>query len=189
MQPRCPAPIGPHQLGRQVNGLPDAVIRAAAAGVRDLRVDVCVGGIRARAQQRERAHDHAGLAIPALRRVELLPGDLNRMTAVGRESLDGHHRLADGRGRRDTAGPDGAAIDVQRACAALSDAAAELRAGQPDLIADHPQQRRLRVRVDGMPRAVDDELERHTLSSSACLAEALAAGRRDCSRLGHTRPA
>ena len=52
--------------------------------------------------------------------------------------------------RGDAAGADRPAIDVHRARAALPDAAAELGAGQPDVIADHPQQRRLRVRVDGM---------------------------------------
>ena len=71
----------------QVNRLPDAVVRAAAADVGDLGVDVGVGGVRPGAQQRERAHDHPGLTVAALRRVELLPGDLNGMAAVGRERL------------------------------------------------------------------------------------------------------
>ena len=65
------------------------------------------------------------------------------------------------RRRRDAAGADGPPVDVQRAGAALPDAAAELRARQPDVIANHPQQRGLRVGIDGMPRSVDDQIERH----------------------------
>src|SRR5215204_5234423 len=100
------------------------------------------------------------------------------MIAVRGKTLNGHHRLADGRGRRHTAGPDGAAIDVQRARAALPDAAAELGAGESDLISDHPQQRRLQVRVDSVPRAVDDELERHVEApwNGDCSREAIRVG-------------
>ena len=71
-------------------------------------------------------------------------------------------RLADRGRRRDAAGADRPAVDVQRAGAALPDAAAELGAGQPDVIADHPEQRRLRVGIDGMHGSVDGQIERHT---------------------------
>src|SRR5262249_29883775 len=55
------------------------------------------------------------------------------------------------------------AVDMQRAGSALPDAAAELRARQPDVIADHPQQGRLRIGIDRMSRSVNVQIERHTL--------------------------
>src|SRR6059036_2231132 len=72
----------PHQIGSEVYGFPDAVIRAASAGVGHSRVDVGVGGVWMLAQERQRAHEHAGLAVAALRRVEFLPGELNGVRAV-----------------------------------------------------------------------------------------------------------
>src|SRR5262245_66523243 len=45
-----------HQVGREMNGLPDAVIRAAPARVGDARVDLGVGGTRAVVQERQRRH-------------------------------------------------------------------------------------------------------------------------------------
>ena len=48
-----------HQIGGQMNGLPDAVVGAAAAGVGDLGVDVGVGGFR-----RARSSASALMIIP-----------------------------------------------------------------------------------------------------------------------------
>jgi hypothetical protein len=39
-------------------------------------------------------------------------------------------------------------VDVQRAGAALGNTATEFGAGQPELIADHPEQRRFRRDID-----------------------------------------
>src|SRR5262252_8072964 len=51
-----------HELGRAMDRLAHAVIAAAAARVRDVRVDVGVCRLRDLREQSERAHDHAGLA-------------------------------------------------------------------------------------------------------------------------------
>src|SRR6188472_2581117 len=107
-----------------MDGLPDAVIRATATGVGDLSVDIGVGRRWALLQQRECAHDHAGLAVAALWRVELRPGDLQRMASVGREPLDREHRFTDSSRGGNAAGANGASVDMQRARAALPDAAA-----------------------------------------------------------------
>src|SRR5262245_10657741 len=69
----------PHQIGGEMNGLPNTVIRAAPAGVGDARVDVGVGGTRAVVEERQRRHDHPRLAVAALRCIKFLPGHLNRM--------------------------------------------------------------------------------------------------------------
>jgi hypothetical protein len=53
---------------------------------------------------------------------------------------------------------------VHRARAALPDAAAELRARQAEVIADDPQQRRLRVGIDGFSLSVYVKIERHLAS-------------------------
>jgi hypothetical protein len=61
-------------------------------------------------------------------------------------------------GRHD-AGADRLAVDVDRAGAALGDPAAEFRAGQAELVAQHPEQRRIRLDVDLMAASVDRERE------------------------------
>ena len=99
--------------------------RAAAADVGDARIDVVIGRRGVLCEERSRGHDHAGLAVAALRNVELRPGLLHRMVAVFRQSLDGGDFLAClyGVGWID-AGPDRIAVDVHGACAALGNAAA-----------------------------------------------------------------
>ena len=63
----------------------------------------------------------------------------------------------------DVADPDRAralhlAVDVHRAGAALRDAAAVFGAGEPDLLADDPQQRRIGLDLHVTDLAVDVEL-------------------------------
>src|SRR5688572_854910 len=165
----------PHQPRGEVNGLPDAVVRAAAADVGDLGVDVGVGRVRACREQGKRAHDHPRLAVAALRCVEFLPGDLNGMAAVGREPFNRQDRAADGGRGGNAARTDCATAHVHRAGAALTDSAAELGARQPGLIPNHPQERRPWVGVDGMPRPVDDQIERHTCADCNPVRRALRA--------------
>src|SRR5262245_30245573 len=118
--------------------LPDAVVSAAAARVRHPCVDIGVGRIRTPLQQSECAHDHPGLAVAALWRIEFLPGDLDRMVTVRRDPFDGCYSFAHRHGRLDAAGSDRLTIDMHRARAALPDAAAKLRARQADVIPNHP---------------------------------------------------
>src|SRR5262252_249973 len=118
--------------------LTDAVVSAAAAGVRDRRVDIRVRRVGLPLQQRERAHDHSGLAVAALRRIEFLPGDLDRMGAIGRKPFNCGDSFAEGRVCTDAARSYRLTVDMHGAGAALSDAATELRARQAEVIADHP---------------------------------------------------
>ena len=77
------------------------VRRAAAEVARHRPVDVGVGRMRILLEQRGGGHDLAGLAITALRHVELAPGLLQRMLAGGIEALDRRdRRAADARDRR-----------------------------------------------------------------------------------------
>src|SRR6266545_3123066 len=137
--------------GRQFRGAmdrgPDARISAAAADIGDPAVDVLVAGPRILFEQCHRRHDLPGLAIAALRHVELDPSELYRMRAVAREALDrGDGLVADAR-RRDAAGAQRQAIDEHRAGAALRDAAAIFGAGELERIAQHPEERRIRLYV------------------------------------------
>ena len=56
------------------------------------------------------------------------------------------------------------AVDVDGAGAALGDAAAILRAGQADSLANHPEQRRIRFDVNLMRFSIDAETD-HAVSS------------------------
>ena len=108
-------------------------------------------------QQRRRGHDHAALAEAALRHVERDPGLLHRVRAVRRQAFDGDDLLARPR-RVETGRTQRArrhAVDVHRAGAALRDAAAVLGAGQAELLAQHPQQRRVGLGLELAHRAVD----------------------------------
>ena len=56
---------------------------------------------------------------------------------------------------------DGLTVDVHRAHAALRDAAAVLRAGQPEVVAQHPEQRRFRLHIHCVRLTVDVERDLH----------------------------
>src|SRR5438876_6573092 len=91
-------------LGGVLDSLADPDIRAAAADVpRHGGVDIAVGRVGVGREQRRRGHDLAGLAIAALRHLEIDPGLLNLFAGGrGANGLDGGDALAGrGRDRRD----------------------------------------------------------------------------------------
>ena len=65
-----------------MNRVPNALVRAAAANVRHGRVDVCIARGRVEIEQGDNRHDHARLAVAALRHLMLDPGGLNRVQPV-----------------------------------------------------------------------------------------------------------
>src|SRR5436190_15604561 len=131
---------------------------AAAADVGDRRVDVGVGRLRLLLEERRDRHDHSRLAIAALRHVVRDPGLLHLVQRVAlREALDRRDLLARGRAHREGAGAYCRAVDMNRTGTALRDAAAVLRAGEADLLANHPQKRGIRIDVDLLCLAVDVE--------------------------------
>src|SRR5258706_12688772 len=83
--------VAPSGLGcSSVDRVADFLERAATADVGHRRVDVRVGGLGLGFQQRSGSHDHAGLAVAALRHLMLDPGLLHlRQLAARRETLDG----------------------------------------------------------------------------------------------------
>src|SRR2546425_9328289 len=123
----------------------DAHICPAAAEVGAHRsVDVGVGRLLVRLEQRDRRHDLAALAIAALHDVVAHPGILYRAAdPVVTDGLDRRELAAgDGRHRRH-AGAALLAVDVHRASPAYRDTATELGAAQAERIAQHPEHRRV----------------------------------------------
>src|SRR5262245_14683639 len=141
--------------------LSNTLIRSASAGIGHLSIDVGVRGVRLFFEKRHCGQDLPRLAIAALWDVEFLPGKLNRVRSIRRQAFDGGDLPAHGTTGLHEAGPHRDAIKKYRAGAALADAAAILRAGETDRIAEHPQQWCLRFRVHGILDAIDDKSERH----------------------------
>src|SRR5262249_8437930 len=108
-------------------------------------------------QQCRGAHDLPGLAIAALRHLLRDPRLLQRMAGIRREPFDRGHAAPREILDRVEAGVVRLAVDVYRARAALPGAAAELRPRELEILAQDPQQRRVRQRGDGMALAVDGE--------------------------------
>src|SRR5690606_13950535 len=133
-------PTSLEQFGCALDTSANSVVGAAAAAVRHFSVDVFVRWVRVVIQQSHCSHDLAGLAIATLRNVEFQPRLLHRVRTVRRNPLSRGDPLVFGDvGDGRHAGARGNAIDMHGAGAAGGDTAAELRAGQADLLADRPE--------------------------------------------------
>src|SRR5258705_7964213 len=126
-----------------VDSLAHLLEGAAAADIGDRTIDVGVGRLRLVLEQRRDRHDHTALAVAALRDVVVDPGllDLAQHAVLG-EPFAGGDLLALGGADGQRAGADRLAVEMDRAGAALRDAAAVFGAGQADILPDRPQQRR-----------------------------------------------
>src|SRR6202051_396431 len=123
-------------LGGALDGAKDARIGAATADIAvHMANDVVTARILVGRKQRRGLHDLAGLAIAALRHLQVEPGLLQRMVAVGRQALDGGDVLARHHGHRDLARAHRLAVEMHRAGAAHAGAAAVFRAGQLAMLA------------------------------------------------------
>src|SRR3954447_14224536 len=153
------------RLGSQADGLARLLVGAAAADIRNGAVDVGVARLRVILEQRGDRHDHAALAVAALRHVVVEPGLLHLVQfAVGGEPLDrrdllGHRRI-DRHGAR--AGRD--SLDVHSAGAALSDPTAVFRSGQAKRVTQDPEERHARIDIGLVILAVDVERNHHSTS-------------------------
>src|SRR5450631_4380471 len=113
---------------------------AATADIGDGLVDVLVGRLRLVLEQGRHRHDHAALAIAALRHVVGDPGLLHLVQgAVRRQAFNGGDLLAGGFADQYAAGAHRHAIDMDGAGAALCNAATVFGAGQADIFPDCPQ--------------------------------------------------
>src|SRR5882672_8515435 len=113
----------------------DLVVGAAAAQVaRHVLHDLFASRVLRLREQCRSGHDLARLAVAALRHLLGDPRLLQRMIALGRQPFDGGDSLSLNRRYRGDARSRRRAVDVHRACAALRDAAAKLRAGETELV-------------------------------------------------------
>src|SRR5579862_6832256 len=141
-------------------------VRAATAEVRrHVAANLGVARRGIRVEQRLRAHDHAGDAIAALRRLLVEERALQRIRIVhAAQRLDRANRApAEHRDRRD-AREHSLAVDDDRARAALTEAAAELRAVQLQMVPQHVKKRRIGIGVDRVPLIVDDKVDHGDVS-------------------------
>src|SRR2546421_3225054 len=143
-----------------MDGRPDALVRAAATDVGHRRVDIGVRGMRILREQRRGSHDLPRLAVAALRHVFLDPRALHGVRAVLGQAFDRSHPFAGDGGHGQHAGARRDAVQVDGAGAALGDAAAELGAGEPERVAQHPEERRVGGDVDRFALTVDGEADR-----------------------------
>src|SRR5258705_8924760 len=74
---------------------------------------------------------------------------------------------------------------MTRACATLGDTAAVFRAGETELLADHPQEWRVRIAIELATRTVDIQLDRH--AGSPRLEDACGAAEKSACRAGRAR--
>src|SRR5260221_4701040 len=139
-----------------LDGRGDALIAAAAADVAAHGVvDLALGRVLGRGEEVGRLHDLPGLAVAALRHGESAAGRLHGVHAVRIEAFDGDHGAAGDVAHRGGAGAGRLAVDMDGAGAALGDAAAVFRAGEPQLVAEIPEQRHRPVAVESLLLAVD----------------------------------
>src|SRR3546814_602770 len=127
-------------------------------------VDVLIAGHRVLAEQRDGRHDLARLAVAALHHVELFPGGLHRPSRLAVDRLDGGDRAAGDVADRGDARARGDAVHMHGASTAHRHATAEFGAGQPELVADDPEQRRVLGNVEITFLAID--LKLHHVSHS-----------------------
>src|SRR5438477_499696 len=91
------------------------------------------------------------------------PKSGKRMPTLRVKAFDRGDLLAGRLGEGRLARADRATVEMHGARAALGHAAAELRAGQAQPLADHPQERRVRIGIDRLGLPVDQE-SRHITS-------------------------
>ena len=119
-------------------------------------------------EQRFGQHDHAGDAVAALRRLLLNESGLQRVRPLdGAEAFErGDLQLPERADCRD-AGAHRGAVDEHHAGAALAKPAAELGGIEAKIIAQHIEQRRVRLGQHAVHRAVHPEAESHDSASCA----------------------
>src|SRR5437899_2508212 len=149
-------------LGRALDVAEDAWIGAAATNIPvHVPNDVVAAQILLACEQRSRLHNLSGLAVPALRHLQIHPGLLQRMVAIGRESFDGGDSLARYRRDRRLTGAHGETLQMYGTSAAHPGAATIFRAGKFEVLAHHPKQRCIWRDVNIRQLAVDGETEGH----------------------------
>src|SRR5438067_385974 len=135
----------------------DGLVAGAAAVVAgDVRADLLAIGLCAGAEQILSGHQHAGRAEAALQRVALVEGLLQRRELLGiREAFDRFDRAAIGLHGEHQAAAHDLAVDAHGARATHAVLAADVRAGEAELIAQKVDQMLPRGDAASQASAVD----------------------------------
>src|SRR5438034_7563447 len=135
-------------------------MRAAATEVLLERLlDFVVGRLAVLLQKRRGLHDHAVDAITALDRLLIDERLLQRMRTTRRaQAFERDDLLSDGSAYRQDARADRLAVDMDRACAALTETASEARSMEPHIVTERVEQRHLPI-VDRERRGLTVDIE------------------------------
>ncbi len=141
-----------------MNGRPDAGVGTATAEISGhRRVDICVSWLVLLPEKGRRTHDLAGLAIPALRDVELNPRRLQRVGTCPGKTFNSRDLLLANGGHRGQATADRFAVDMNGAGTAHSHTTPELGSNEVEMVAQHPEHGGVGSDVYGAILAIDAE--------------------------------
>src|SRR5262249_31298788 len=142
-----------HDLRRLMDGLDDVLVAGASAQVPlEGQSDLRVRGIRIDLEQIDDGHDHAGGAEAALQAVLLVKRLLHGMeVTVPVEALDRCDLSAVGLDCKDGARLHGASVEMDGAGAANGRVAADLRAGEIEVVAEKVDEQRARLDLRIVP--------------------------------------
>ena len=146
---------------RLLDGLDDVHVAGAATEVAaDALPDLVLRRIGVLPEQPGRLHDHARRAEAALEAVLVPEGLLEWMEVrAPRHPLDGLDAAPVGLDREHRARLGALAVDVDRAGAAVARVAADVRAGQPEVVAQQVDEQEARLDVRLVDLAVDGDLD------------------------------
>src|SRR5207249_1996466 len=148
--PRRLGLLPPHARRGQFHGLVDLhVSRVAAQVARQRLLDLVARRLGVLGEQRFGGEQERGGAVAALRRAQLGERVLERMELPAhRHPLDGLHAPPGAREAEHEAGEDRLAVHQHGAGTALAQLTAVLRAGEPEVLAQHFKQRLVRREGD-----------------------------------------
>src|SRR5580693_4344423 len=111
-------------------------------------VDIGIGRRGIFLEQRRCGHDLSRLAVSALRYLQIDPGSLHGLGLLALQSLNRRDVPTGHGGERYHTGADRLTVEVDGAGAAHGHSATKLGAVQAGDLADRPQQRHVRIRIE-----------------------------------------
>src|SRR5215469_15183760 len=144
----------------------DANICGAATDIAFHRaIDVGIARLGILLEEPDRRHDLARLTVAALHDVELLPGALYGTRDLAADAFDGGDLAVADIADLRLAGAHRIAVEMDGAGAAERQAAAELGAGEVELVAQGPEEGHVGLRIDVVRRAIDGEADHAAIPS------------------------
>src|SRR5215472_11981413 len=148
-----------HHSLSHLNGCDNPWIRSAAANIAlHGAPDFGLAGMWSLLQKSRTRHNHAGSAVATLHGIGLDKSFLHRMQApVLRQAFNRRNGFSGHVDGASNTRADGRSIDQHGAGAALSFAASVFAAGEPQIVAQNPQQRAGGMNLEAVMFLIDDE--------------------------------